>query len=173
MAEIVTERAYHTVDKTGWGDGAWNDEPDKVQWIDEATDLDCLAVRGPGGHWCGYVGLPPGHPCHGLDYDKVRVPVPGADLDWPDAHGGLTFASACSDRDDETTGICHVPLPGRPADVWWLGFDCAHLGDLSPAHRAGPSWSDESYKTLGYVRDVTAKLAHQLATAIPEPPDET
>src|SRR5437868_4216905 len=35
------------------GPGPWWDEPDKVQWIDPATDLDCLAVRGPFGAWCG------------------------------------------------------------------------------------------------------------------------
>lgn len=54
------------VDKTGWGPGPWNDEPDKRQWQDEATGLPCLIVRGPVGALCGYVGVPPDHPAYGL-----------------------------------------------------------------------------------------------------------
>ncbi len=38
---------YRTVDKTGWGEGPWQSEPDKRQWQDEATGLPCLIVRGP------------------------------------------------------------------------------------------------------------------------------
>jgi hypothetical protein len=32
-------------------------------------------VRGPSGSWCGYVGVPPGHPAHGLHYDGIPVEV--------------------------------------------------------------------------------------------------
>ena len=76
---------YRTIDKAVWGDGPWQGEPDKKQWQDAETGLACLAVRGPGGHWCGYVGVAPGHPWHGQDYDH-----PNADV-----HGGLTFAASC------------------------------------------------------------------------------
>src|SRR4051812_13771303 len=64
---------YRTIDKTGWGDGPWQSEPDKRQWHDEATGLACLIVRGPMGALCGYVGLPPGHPWHGKEYHESRV----------------------------------------------------------------------------------------------------
>lgn len=57
-----------TIDKTGWGDGPWQSEPDKLQWQDEATGLPCLIVRGPVGALCGYVGVPTEHPAHGLSY---------------------------------------------------------------------------------------------------------
>jgi hypothetical protein len=153
---------------TQWAqDGAWHDEPDKVHWLHEETDLDCLAVRSHFGVWCGYVGLPPGHPLHGTGYDKAHQ---AADLD---AHGGLTHAGSCDEDAEEGHGICHVPLPGRPADVWWLGFDCGHYLDFAPrltvpldeegqrgAWRHGER---EQYRTLAYVQDVCERLAHQLA----------
>ena len=39
---------YRTVDKTTWGAGPWQDEPDKKQWRDE-TGFPCLIVRNNGG----------------------------------------------------------------------------------------------------------------------------
>ena len=144
------------------GPGPWWDEPDKVQWIDPATGLDCLMVRNGWGAWCGYVGLPPGHPLHGVDYDVVDV----------DVHGGLTFAASCDDEAPEDGGICHVPFPGRPVDVWWLGFDCGHAWDLQPAmeersRRLGyhSRLSDEVYRDWSYVADQVRDLALQLAAA--------
>ena len=103
--------------------GPWNDEPNKVQWVSRSTNLDCLIVRGPMGALCGYVGVPKGHRLYGLDYDVE----PMTDLD---VHGGLTYAASCQQADAD--GICHVPQPGRPADVWWFGFDCGHYMDVVP-----------------------------------------
>lgn len=153
---------YSTVDKSGWGPGAWQDEPDKVQWPDEATGLPCLAVRNrDSGNWCGYVGVPPGHALHGKDYNDVDAGV----------HGGLTFADACHPGDTEAHGICHVPGDGEPEHVWWFGFDCAHAYDLSPGREAywrkhgearflsGP---ETIYRTLAYVKADVATLAEQL-----------
>src|SRR5262249_14225809 len=112
---------YRTVDKSAWGDGPWQQEPDKRQWADPDTGLPCLILRGPVGALCGYVGGPPSHPVYGKDYCEVDVSV----------HGGLSFADRCH-RGDEATAICHLPAPGESDDVWWLGFDCAHSGDLAP-----------------------------------------
>jgi len=156
------------IDKSTWGDGPWQTEPDRAEW--EHAGLPCLAVRHESsGHWCGYAAVPPGHPLHGKGYDDVDV----------DAHGGLTYASACSGH------VCHVPKPGEPDDVWWFGFDCAHAGDytrIAFAYRAlfgrpekpydhdeairlqAQSWSAaEVYRTLDYVREQANALAEQLA----------
>lgn len=163
------------VDKSTWGPGPWQEEPDKVQWIDEATDLDCLIVRGPLGSLCGYVGVPPGHPWHGLSYSDWDGPV---DVDsHVSVHGGLTYSGAC-DEGPEERSICHVPAPGRPADVWWFGFDTAHLNDRMPGHEArmrevdlqptferGGTWS-RTYKTVDYVRRECEELARQLREAV-------
>lgn len=102
--------------------GPWLSEPNKVQWVDAATQLPCLIVRGPFGALCGYAGVLPGHPFHGKSYDDVDV----------DVHGRLTFAAGCQHPEDESTGVCHIPEPGTPDEVWWFGFDCAHCFDLMP-----------------------------------------
>lgn len=145
--------------------GPWDTEPDKVQWIDEATDLDCLALRNRMGVWCGYVGLPPGHPLHGVTVNEIDF----------DVHGGITFyGSLCQEEADEGHGICHVPEPGRPADVWWIGFDCGHALDVCPAFvelessfptniRASGGMFRTVYRDLDYVKAETASLARQLA----------
>jgi hypothetical protein len=162
------ERRYTTTDKSEWGPGEWQDEPDKVQWVDEATGLDCLIVRGPGGALCGYVGITEGHPWFGIDYSGCTLPEPCGEpycSHYPDVdvHGGLTFADFCHEGPDPSRGICHVPFEGRPERVWWFGFDCAHSGDVTP------KWSREwgewgaSYKTERYVRGWCANLASQLA----------
>jgi hypothetical protein len=168
---IIADREYRTMDKTGWGDGPWNDEADKLQWVDEATGLDCLIVRNHSGALCGYVGVSPSHPLHGKRYDDADVEV----------HGGLTFADRCDDDAPEDRGICHVPAPGRPKDVWWFGFDCHHFMDFGPGMAAReaalgmppiPSSLGESYKTIGYVQRECARLAEQLVAATVEIPEE-
>lgn len=156
--------AYRTVDKSGWQRGPWDDEPDKIQWTDQTTGLPCLIVRGPHGSLCGYVGVPKWHPWHGADYDTPNV----------DVHGGLTFARACG-HGDEATGICHVPAPGEPDDVWWFGFDCAHAGDLTsmafPEMTRGrlrwPLEDHDVYRDVAYVRDQVAGLAAQCLSRLP------
>jgi hypothetical protein len=150
------------IDKSSWPRGPWDVEPDKIQWPDAATGLPCLAVRiGRFGNWCGYVGVAPSHPLHGVDYSDLNF----------DVHGGLTFSDACRPGEEER-GICHVPDEGEPADVWWFGFDCAHAFDLLPLQesffgRIGmPSpLPGDKYRDLAYVKTQCAALAAQLRTA--------
>lgn len=161
---MANEKTWSFVDKSAWDEGAWKNEPDKVQWIDEATGLDCLIHRGPSGALCGYVGVPPGHRFHGKDYNAVYSCDAEDGRSFPEVHGGLTFSDLCSETERaDGGGICHIPAPGRPADVWWLGFDCAHSGDLCPKYDY--RWDGDSYKTLDYVKREVAELARQLATA--------
>lgn len=157
--------------------GPWEKEPDKAQWIDEATDLDCLMVRNPFGALCGYVGVQPGHPWHGKDYsDELLYDV--------SVHGGLTYADFCQEGAEDGPGICHVPGPGRPANVWWLGFDCAHFMDLVPAleEHVGSTFKTltdlekymkeeavrpygKTYRTFEYVQNECRDLAKQIREA--------
>lgn len=116
----MQDKTWTFVDKSTWGDGPWQGEPDKAQWIDKATGLPCLVVRHPDmGHWCAYVGVSQGHPNFEKEYDDV-----GADV-----HGGLTYADHCRGGEH---GVCHIVEPGEDDHVWWLGFDFAHSGDKSP-----------------------------------------
>jgi hypothetical protein len=151
------------IDRSEWGAGQWDGEPDKVQWTDEVTGHVCLAKRNPrSGNWCGYVGVAPSHPWHGKDYDDL--PDYG-----PKVHGGLTFSDLCQEGPPEAT-ICHIPAPGEPDGLWWFGFDCHHYMDFAPGAAAlnrkygfNFSDSDESYKPLAYVKNECASLAKQLA----------
>jgi hypothetical protein len=142
------------VDRTGWGPGPWDSEPDRLEF--EAHGFPCLMQRGTSGGWCGYVAVPPGHPYHGKAWDE---------LSSLSVHGGVTYADACHGA------ICHVPRPGQPEDVWWLGFDCAHAGDYSPlmarlmAGRLRPD--GEVYRTAAYVQAEVEALAAQLAEVTP------
>lgn len=137
------------------GPGPWQDEPDRVVWIDNDTDLDCMIQRNHMGALCGYVGVGPDHPCHGKGYftDEGEPDV--------EVHGGLTYAAAC----EEDGLICHVPEPDRPADIWWFGFDCAHAWDIVP-HMAKvyPDliFHDSTYKDIDYVAAEVTSLARQL-----------
>lgn len=153
-------KEWTTVDKSEWGEGEWQNEPDKVQWIHE--DLDCLIVRGPGGALCGYVGVPESHPLFDKDYSEGDSY--GHDLD---CHGGITFSRRCDPSEDESRHICHT---GDVANklVFWFGFDCAHSGDVSPKHQHDfPDMMGygETYKPLHYVKQQVECLARQLRAA--------
>lgn len=95
-----------------------------------------------------------------------------------EVHGGLTYSNRCQPLEDESHGICHVPQADRPHDIWWFGFDCAHLGDLTPRleaimdeHKAAdPTLSIDPYKTyknIAYVQAEVTQLAEQIARFTP------
>lgn len=178
---------YATLDKSSWGDGPWQNEPDKKQWLDETTNLPCMIRRGPSGAWCGYVGIDKSHPWFERCYSEDEVE------NTIDVHGCLTFAGKCKVEMGTETGICHIVEENEDDNVWWFGFDCAHGMDYMPAFRAeiinvrqhmqktaarealealansGSSIFDddplkfgETYKNIDYVTQQTLQLAQQL-----------
>lgn len=156
---------YKYVDKTEWERGEWDAEPDKVQFQDEATGMPCLIVRNGSGALCGYVGVNPGHPFYEQGYDTCILK--NDDDKYINVHGGLTFSGFCRE-DAENHGICHLPDDGEEKKVWWLGFDCAHSGDISPRTiRQYREWGlqigGESYRDLNYVKHEVSHLARQIA----------
>jgi hypothetical protein len=135
-------------------EGPWASEPDKRQWMTRAG-LPGLIVRNGVGALCGYVGVPRSHPWHGLDYSSADVSV--------DCHGGLTFSDACRGGEH---GICHVVSSDEDDDVWWFGFDCAHLHDLCPGmtrYRSVHLPHDDVYRDFSYVTEEVEQLAAQLS----------
>jgi len=133
------------IDKSKWVDGPWKNEPDRKEW--KHLGFPCLIVRVENhGALCGYVAVPPGHPWHGKHYGEIEASV----------HGGLTYADRCDGH------VCHVPAPGEPEDVWWLGFDHAHGGDMCPGReRINAYYSafplgdpDGSFEAYGRYRDM-------------------
>lgn len=150
------------------GVGPWNDEPDKAQWVDEATGYDCLIIRHPAhGNLNGYVAVPVGHPAYGIGYDGLH------DMAEIDVHGGLTYASFGDTEEGNDPLLVRHPAPGRPTDVWWLGFDCHHAFDLGPTFAARmaeipdmpprPFFREDVYRTFDYVKAEVESLARQLA----------
>jgi len=146
-------RDSYKIDKTGWGEGPWNSEPDRLDF--HHAGFPCLALRNHSGNWCGYVGLPAAHVYYRKDYGSLDL----------DVHGGLTYAGECSGH------ICHVAEEGTDDMVWWLGFDCGHYCDYAPgiakhfrSHGLpGNIFDRGDYKTLEYVRGEIENLAVQLS----------
>lgn len=136
-------------DRTGWPEGPWMGEPDREDWDDPATGLACSLRRNVGGIWCGYVGVPRGHPLHGRRGKGLRGPF---DLNYAGPH--------------------RLGWPG-PAG-WYLGFDC---GGLSPAvsHlvwaalRGSPGMEGtmacERYRDVVEARETCVALAAAVARA--------
>lgn len=143
---------YTYLDRSDWPRGPWSNEPDKEQFTDPATGLPCLIVRNRDGALCGYVGVPAGHPWHGVDYMKIDA----------DCHGGLTFSGPCRHHPDGH-GICHVPALGEPDDAWWQGFDCSHYLDFTPGSTL--LLNDGVYRNWDYVKAECAHLAEQATRA--------
>lgn len=132
-------------------DEPWNHEPDGL-WFTTVYGYAALIVRHPYfKHLCGYMGVPPGHPWYGLNYDADALDCT--------VHGGVTYT------DKEPPKYPDCPL--TDAGLWWLGFDCAHCGDYMPGlnARIGPY---ETYRTLDYVQTQLEGLAEQADAVLPD-----
>lgn len=133
-------------------DGPWHDEPDHVAF-EVPGGLACILHRNLS--WCGYVGIPPGHPWYGKGY---------SDLPDVDVHGGVTYAEVGQGE------ICLGP--GESDDLWWIGFDCLHHMDLAlfdlalSGDNLGLARSGGTYRDLAYVQNETKRLANQALLAI-------
>lgn len=141
-------------DKSTWGSGPWQDEPDLVEF--RAHGLPCVLRRNRSGAWCGYVGVPSEHPDARKGYRDLDLEV--------DVHGGMTYAEPCNEV------ACHIPAEGEADTFYWFGFDCAHPFDLKPRARGllhpdlwdRPS-EEDIYRDVAYARGETESLAEQLA----------
>lgn len=148
------------LDKSAWGDGPWQHEPDRIEWRAGDAPLPCLMLRHPRfGHWCAYVGVPPSHPLHGC----TDVP----DIISDHAHGGVTFTGSCmEDERPQRERVCHVAQPGEADDVWWFGFDHCHGLDLAPGMAAmcAPNELGGQYRDVEYVQTRLYAMALVLDT---------
>lgn len=66
----------------------------------------------------GYVCIPKGHPCFGMDYDTIHNNYDHI----IQVNGGLSFSEPASE-------LKKWPIPEGYEDSWVVGFDTAHLND--------------------------------------------
>ena len=150
-----------TIDKSKWPRrGPWDSESDKMEWTDIDTGMACLIVRGPSGALCGYVAVEESHPLYEKYYGDLwnYDTEEGTDIN---VHGGLTYSDFCQ----EVGRICHTPEEGKPDNVWWFGFDCAHSGDICPSYQKEDMeicGIPYTYKDVDYVTRQVESLARQL-----------
>jgi len=152
---------YRTVDKSLWGEGEWQQEPDKKQWQDKETGYPCLIVRGPHGALCGYVGIPSTHPLYKKGYSEIEQEQESINV-----HGGLTYSDVCQHTDNPSLGICHLTT-AEEDKTWWLGFDAAHAGDYCPHYERFNLTEKYGtymgvYRNVAYVTEQIEELAKQL-----------
>ncbi len=112
----------------------WLCEPDSLDFTHAGLNCAIRRVFGSG-HLCGYVRLPE---CHPWSVCRSEWEVPAQ------VHGGVTFGPE--------------GLAGGRDDLW-VGFDCAHIGDLIPA---APSDRGGEYRDLAYVKAQCESLAQQV-----------
>jgi hypothetical protein len=126
-----------------FGDGVWMDEPDEAEWIHEESGFPCLALRNQShGNWCGYFGVPKGHPWHSTEGDDVQT-------NWGITFSGLYVSpgivSSYKRRPEDPANLLAVKPEEAFVGYWFLGFDCAHAGDLIPAIRKLMAGRNRSY----------------------------
>lgn len=162
LEKIAEYNSECELNKAKWPTGPWTNEPNRVEW--EHAGMTCLALRHPQmGHWCGYVGLRPGHKYYGIpesyrdleDEEGERVTEAVCAYNLSHGHGGVTYGRFCEGI------VCHI-VDNEDERLYWLGFDCAHAGDLSPS-RDNMMGFDDTYKDIEYVKSEVNKMAEELA----------
>jgi len=154
-------------------------------WID--GDFPCAIWENSLGALCGYVGIPSGHPWYG-DSKLDQVDVHGGitytqhevvghpamiamledraererNLPLSDDLPPLTYMQRWLQKEREQTGERRGYPYDTGLDIWWIGFDCAHLGDLVPG---SSSSSGGVYRDEEYVRSEIKGLLAQAADA--------
>lgn len=187
---ITALQLYHNPDRRPADDGPWNNEADKVAWVDEETGLGCIMLRQKDGTISGYVGVGPEHPLFGFEADAVPVGVSTT------VHGGVTYGKACEvnrfareawgkPRKERYT-VCHTTYVRTiqdyrtvqttkdefHEDLWWLGFDTAHPGDLVPNARYDKRRKGDVYRDQSFVYSNCVELARALKSLMQTGPGD-
>ena len=181
---ITALQLYRNPDRRPAGDGPWNDEEDKVSWVDAETGLGCIMLRQTNGTISGYVGVGPDHPLFGFEAEAVPVGISNT------VHGSVTYGKACEvnrferqahgEPRSERYTVCHTTFVRTVQDyrtvqtteddfhedLWWLGFDTDHPGDLVPGGRYGVRRKGGVYRDQSFVYANCIELARTLKSLI-------
>lgn len=153
------------MDKSGWPDGPWKLEPDKMLWKDPKTGYLCLIRRVPDlTHLCGYVGISEDHPLYRTQLIQFRRDK--TLLDYFNVHGFITMAYPGKEFEQEpgpSNKIGFAPIEGQPnpTDIWWIGIDMLQNEDVVPIIADDPSDNtpERTYRDLGFLIKELEKLA--------------
>jgi hypothetical protein len=175
MNKVFPRKWHDQHDRSTWGKGLWDGEPDREQWSDSMTGYPCLAIRCDLGMWAGYVGVYPEHPAFGQEIDDL----PGVNF-WcyTDEHHFIepwpVDPNAVVNVDDPKESILQVVR--MPDYLWFFGFDFAHAGDIIPSvvvamanvqrslnRTALDKAFKSTYKDLAYVKKTCETVAIELA----------
>jgi len=146
MAEELIRRAapkivrtYH--DKSSWGPGPWQSEPDEVRWSDSSTGIRCVLMRARGlGVWMGSCGLPGNHPWERLKAEDIPTGV----------HGGITAKAV---------------VMGDGSGMTWIGFGCAGPRDFAPGVTDVPRGQRLIYRDQWFAKIQVLRLAVEIVLA--------
>lgn len=148
IEDIIKDHHYGCEEnKKKWKKGKWTSEPNRLNWVDKGTGLECMIIRNRMcGFLCGYVGVKKNNKHFGVDHE---------DFDF-NVHGGVGYSGYCYGV------ICHIDNSGEK--TYWFGFDCAHLGDFSPISTLFDfrDCLGGTYKDIDYVKRECLLLASQL-----------
>ena len=178
---VTALQVWHNPERKPSGDGPWNDEADKIAWVDEETEFGCIILRQENGTLSGYVGVGADHPLFGFSDEAVPVGISNS------VHGGVTYCKTCEvnrfkqeeygDPRVERYTVCHVTRTRvvrnyrtvqatkdefEHEDLWWLGFDTDHLGDYVPAGFDRNNRPDDVYRDQAFVYRQIVEFAKRL-----------
>lgn len=182
-------RGQHVTERKFWRDGKlvpdpeYQTPPPEAKWESHGLRCEIVFVEDLG-HRCGYVGVPPKHPLHGVAYNAEATVLRGrleARLKQPMSEMEIGFGTllhALAGRDlppaPEHVFSVHggITYSGLHDDGWhYFGWDCAHAGDLpSPEVQAymqrvyGLGEREGHYWTEDEVRRETEWLVEQIAS---------
>lgn len=158
-------------DKPDWGPGPWQHEPDKTEWVDKETGLECKVLRGPWGAFCGYVGVSKNHPAYGMGYDPYVGEYVDENIEWWRRH--ITHRVEYKIRDISIHGGLTFAGPFPDSDAHWFGFDCSHSIDYMPGLHTDYASLNGVYRTIEYVHNQVTSLAKQLVAIKREDYEQT
>ncbi len=133
----------------------WKNEPNIVSKMFKEYHLLILRHFNSK-HLCGYVGVPKNHVLHGKsdnwEADKGSVEQFISNLN---VHGGVTYTGTLELRKSIEKELSEQDIIAMQ-NFWYIGFDCAHLGDYTLWHTEG------TYRNIEYVKEQITDLLVQI-----------
>jgi hypothetical protein len=126
-----------------FGYGEWVEEPDEASFFSEG--FLCAIFRNRMGALCGYIRIPEDHHWRGVSL----VDFCTGKVEGPDIHGCITYAE-------------------QYEDGYWIGFDCAHTGDIVPLVEASYKERPETRGRLANFQKKEEDLIFQILRDLPE-----